>query len=358
MSEKLDINNLNQLLQENGFIPKKYFVDYYLKYILVFNTKNNDSFLVKINKKFKFKIRGSDENINTVKIKETKVLNKYIQDKNDIDINDMYNTINLKQEDNLEKHLEDNYEISIQIENKDKPILQQIFRQIKRLKFCVRNINYKITIFYSKYLCTLENDKILFYVISDNYTNVNQNLSFMLNIDINNLYKNLSDVSYESYQVKKNIYKILRKNHTTNKFHLVNNLQKNTSLMTNKGNKILQSHKKSVKYLEELETFMFKLENTEKIINKQIRKTKETFEYKSKLNNDTKFLSDIKNDKTISNKENELFKITLIKRDIFELISSIKTEYENSLLRLDSIMFDNTVMLNSINTNFNLLYEL
>jgi hypothetical protein len=356
MSEKLDINNLNDLLINNGFIPKKYFVNYYLKYILVFNTKNNDIFLIKINRKFKFKINLGD---NVVEIKEIKILNKYIQEKNDIDINDMYNNINLNQENNIEKHLEDNYEISIKIENNDNPTLQQIFRQIKRLKFCVKNINYKITIFYNKYLCTLENDKILFYVITNNNISINKNLSFMLNIDINNLYKNLANISYESYEVKKNIYKILRKNHTTNKFHLVSNLQKNTNLITHKGNKILKSHKKSIKYLEELENFMNKLENTEKIIKKQIKKTKETFEYKTKLsNNDNNFLSEIKNDKSITNKENELFKITIIKKDIFELIYQIKTNYEHSLLRLDSIMFDNTVMLNSINKNFNLLYEL
>ena len=356
MSEKLDINNLNNLLINNGFIPKQYFIDYYLKYILVFNTKNNDIFLVKINKKFKFKINLDD---NVVIIKEIKVLNKYIQEHNEVDINEMYNTVNLKQEDNIEKHLEDNYEISIKIENNDNPILQQIFRQIKRLKFCVKNINYKITIFYNKYICTLDNDNIKFYIRSNKYTNLNNYLSFMLNIDINNLYKNLANISYESYEVKKNIYKILRKNHTTNKFHLVSNLKKNTDLITNKGNKILKSHKNSIKYLEELESFMNKLENTEKIIKKQIKKTKETFEYKTKLsNNNNSFLTEIKNDKSIKIKENELFQITIIKKEIFELIYQIKTNYEHSLLRLDSIMFDNTVMLNSINKNFNLLYEL
>ena len=68
--------------------------------------------------------------------------------------------------------------------------------------------------------------------------------------------------------------------------------------------------------------------------------------------------NDIEKAHQIAQLQNELTKITSVKNEIINNIIIIKTKHENMTLKMDKILFDNSIMINEINNNFKKLKEL
>jgi len=68
--------------------------------------------------------------------------------------------------------------------------------------------------------------------------------------------------------------------------------------------------------------------------------------------------NDIEKAHQIAQLQNELAKITSVKNEIINNIIIIKAKHENMTLKMDKILFDNSIMINEINNNFKKLKEL
>lgn len=163
----LSLTKLSKILKNNGFIPKKYFlIEKYCVYIEVFSMSNTDNFLVYIPSKYdlKFIDEGEFYDIKTIDVPENgDIPVEYAGEIDKEKIQEAYDDVELelsldeKDGVDLTEKLNENYNISLSLKDvniQDKNRLREIFRQLKRLKFCVQNLKYKICILY-KNLCVV-----------------------------------------------------------------------------------------------------------------------------------------------------------------------------------------------------------
>ena len=145
----LSIIKLKELLISKGFNPINYFVmsGYYF-YIELVCLKTSERIFLYIPSKYEIQVQDLE---NTYKIKEIEMDKKEeITDEygNQPDVEDIYKNIDLEEDkEDLQSKLSKNYSKDIKltdISDDDNLILKSIFRQIDRLKNCVKNLNYKL----------------------------------------------------------------------------------------------------------------------------------------------------------------------------------------------------------------------
>ena len=62
--------------------------------------------------------------------------------------------------------------------------------------------------------------------------------------------------------------------------------------------------------------------------------------------------NDIERAHIVSQLESDLKKISAVKRDILDNILTLRGKYENMSLKMDKVLFDNSVMIHEISKNF------
>lgn len=169
-------------------------------------------------------------------------------------------------------------------------------------------------------------------------------------IDLENLYKKISNISYDIKNVKNGIYKILNDNQVKNTRILNSILEKKNSILLYSSSVYrkkaeLESH---IKVLEEL---LSKLNKKEKFLIEKILLINEN-------NQNLNVHNDMQNSHIVYNYERDIDKINLLKQEIIKDMIEIRTKQENMTLEIDKILFDNSVMVNIIDKNFNKLIEL
>jgi len=358
----LSITKLQTFLKTNGFlIQKKFTLHDYIIYIEVFNINNADTFLLYIPSKYT--IKADDDNMNTtyklklVDIDDTNIFKNFNEKIESEDISsNQYNNLsleieNIKHTEDLEKILKEGYEHELQIKdlNKDdKQNLKDIYYQLSRLTMCVKNIKYKLCIFYKNYLCCIKRDNSLECFIIKDFKYQNERRIYVL-VDLENLFQNILNISNNIKKVKEGLYKILNDNQIKNSVILNNILQQKNSII------LCSDHvyKKKIEfesYIKNLENLLLKLNASEKTVIEKIFKLKE--------DKNTNVQNDIRNSHLIYNHEKELENINNVKQEVVKDILNSRTKQENITLEIDKILFDNSVMINIINKNFAKLLEI
>ena len=223
----LSLTKLSKILKNNGFIPKKYFlIEKYCVYIEVFSMSNTDNFLVYIPSKYdlKFIDEGEFYDIKTIDVPENgDIPVEYAGEIDKEKIQEAYDDVELelsldeKDGVDLTEKLNENYNISLSLKDvniQDKNRLREIFRQLKRLKFCVQNLKYKICILYKNYMCCIRRDNTFEAFIAKDL-NGGSDMKLMVTIDMETLIKNINSVSQDIKTVREGVYKILVKNQLT-----------------------------------------------------------------------------------------------------------------------------------------------
>lgn len=354
------ISKLEKLLFTQGLIIKNFFVIHSLcVYLEILNTQNGDIFLLYIPSKYE--IKKLDKSNNTYKISYLDILDKdgnIINDINDLNDNELeknYDEIELElspdngKYKNLKDRLEEkyNYPISLKDINKnDTQDIKDIFRQLRRLKFCVKNIKYKLGIIYKNYLCCIRRDNTFeCYMIVEQ---INSSKNLLITLDLETLYSKLNNISNDIKTIKDGIYKVLNKNHLRHSKNLKNILEKHINILNDTDDIYLKKEKYS-NYITNLEILLDNTETSRKIILNKIAKINQKYSDPS-----LKGLHiDIEKSHFISKQEEELNKIDNVKNDIIMNINTLKDKREQLYLNTDMILFDNSVMLDTIIQNIN-----
>ena len=355
----LSTNKLEKMLALKGFIPTRYYIMHGLIiYMEIVYIADADTFLLYIPSKYKFSVQKGN---NVFKIKyididesDNNTADDYAGEPDEHDIENTYKEIDVHMSPTVKGHniaqqLEENYKRSItlkDISTEDSKELKDIFRQLKRLRFCVQNVKYKIAIIYKNFLCSIKRDDSIECVSIKKFHGKNCKKLF-ITVDLELLYEKMDSLMLNMGTIRKGLYHIMDKNHFTHGRTLQRLLDEKSTIIKFSDN----AYSKKVeyeKYLKESSDMLIAINKSEKNILKNI------YDINSKYNNqDLKGLhNDIDKSHQLSKLNQELAKIHNIKEDIIKTIFELKTKREDTMLTVDKIMFDNNVMVECVLRNF------
>lgn len=357
------IDKLCKILSLKGFLCKQFYkLNDRCSFIEITSLQNGNVFMLYIPSKFyfnvdqyqhyKLKYIHLDKNDKDEMFKEyvgNPDLDKLEQDYGSIDLESEYSK---KDVGGIETQLEERYKRTINlkdIDNLDNLDIKCIIRQLRRLKYCVQNIRYKLCIKYKKYICVIRNEERIDCFYIRKYQQNNQNRQIMVTMNLDLLYENLEILDNDIVQINNGLNKILNNNHLSHAKSFQNMMEKKSDVV----NITEQLYKKK----EEIQKYIINFNN---LLNNTNYKYKNLFEKLQEIRNkkNTTRLdvnSDMKFSREIQHVSKELENTEKVKQDILSQILNLNNQYQNLSLMTDKILFDNTVMLDKILKNLNVL---
>jgi hypothetical protein len=360
----LSLNKLEKLLSKRGLIPKKYFtIDGLIVYIEVLIIASADSFMLYIPSKYDIEIGEGDDvfKIKYIDITEDgNIPNDYAGEPDNFDLDKDYDgdDIDLSpdtQHKNMEGYLEEKYNHPVSLKDDKKNIkkdigiqLREVFRQLRRLKFCTKSIKYKIAIIFNNYLCCIRRDDTYECLFVYNSSGGSDERKLMVTIDLETLYEKIDSVSLDIKTVREGIYRVLDKNQGKHIRNIQKMLEKKNTLSTF-SNRVLTKKLQYSNYLTNLEEMLSNLNRAEKKNVEKLMEIEDKYSGEASLKG---MHSDIEKNHQIAKYENEISRINGVKHELIRNILIVKTKHENLSLRADNIIFDNIIMIDAILKNF------
>ena len=166
----LSLNKLEKLLANKGLLIKKIFmIEELCVYLELLSTSNAEICMLYIPSKYEIKINRK-ENVHTLHYLDVdengNIAQDYAGELDNFDLEKKYDEVEIdldpidKKQD-IEERLEENYNHPVSLKDiskTDKKMLREVFRQLRRLKFCVQSIRYKICIMFKNYICCIRRD--------------------------------------------------------------------------------------------------------------------------------------------------------------------------------------------------------
>jgi hypothetical protein len=340
----LNIKKLQGFLAKKEYIPTKYFVKHNTcLFIELFCCQSGDVIVLYIPSKYEFPLKA-DAKSNIFKLEEIDMkMGEYVDKTDDKDYADF--NIELTPKDNeIEDQLENNYHYKISIKNINKGDiieLASIYRQLRRLRYCVSTIKYKIATIYKNYFCAIRRDDTISCFTVKHYPQM-QAKRLLIVVDLETLYDKdhiLTDIQ----TVRDSIYRVLEKNQGMHARIL-------NKMIENKQDIILipqYLESKVIKYDDLIHRYTNLLKAVSQEETTLIDKLKAI-----KNNTEPGIATDIDRIHRQGITEKDLEKTGNLKGEITKNIILLRSKRENIILSVDNILFDNSVMFDKIIQNF------
>jgi hypothetical protein len=359
----LSFSKLESFLTNKGYTPCAYYaIDKECVFVEVISRNATGSFLIYIPSKYTIKVDSIvSGNVYNLVMND---LNNNISDDTDetlsiydkIDLDDSLNS------DNKEDTLEDIYKRSISDKKgvDVKRNMNEIYRQLKRFKFCVQGSRYKLGIGYMNVLGVIRRDDSIecFEVQGirrNNDENIDKNKLYVI-IDLDMLYENLSSIDEDIIKVRDGVYNILDKSRNILVKHF-ERIANSFSAIMDVISKIDNKRDEFIVYNEKLKYMIHGLDRAEK---KAITSLNEVYtkkgesgsgQYKSMQN-------DISKAHLRKKLEDELEQISNMKKEVYICSNDTKSDMDNFILVSDRGLFDSIVMLNNVSKNLEEIQKL
>jgi hypothetical protein len=360
----LSIIKLEKLLASKGFVPKTYYtLDGYCIYIEVFSVKNADSFMLYISSRYELIVKDK-ANIYDMQymevMNEDGVVANYAAEPDKVEVEDFYNDLKVdlgvEKTDDMEKKLKEDYDRELTMKDlskEDRDNIKDIFKQLSRFMYCVKNMKYKLSIFYKNYLCSItKDDELDCFIIK--HLDAKKTRKLYIYLDLKTLYTKIDDdISADMKTIKDGVYRLLNQNQMKHSKVLNEMLEQRVAIL--QYSDLIQTKKNS--YTESIikfEELLCNLNENEKELNEKIYSVrKKTSDYGMKGLHD-----DIERSHIVSQYEDDLHKIFKIKKEIMDVLLPTREKYDNVTLVMDKILFNNSVMIHEISKNFEKLTEI
>lgn len=354
----LSLYKLERVLTTRGMIPKKYFVIHGLcVYIEVLSTANADSFLLYIPSKYEISIESGNDvyKIEGIELdEEGNIPGDYAGEPDNFELDRVYEEIDINTDphggdtEDFAKHLEENYNRPVSLKDitiEDKINLRDIFRQLRRFRFCVQSIKYKLGIIYKNFICCIHrNDSLRFFMIK-HYPKKDIR-KFMVTLDLETLYSKINTVALDIQSVRAGVYKVLDKNQLKHARNLKSMLE-TESKITVYSEAIYAQKARFAEYISQLEIMLTRLGESERRVIEKLVGVEEKYSDPSLRGLHT----DIEKTHIVSKHETELERINTLKQEVIRNLITLKVKQEHLALAVDKIFFDNSVMLDAILKN-------
>lgn len=358
----LSFSKLESFLISKGYTPCTYYtMDKECVYVEVISRNASGSFLIYIPSKYS--IRVDSGSVNVYNLILTDISN--MDDINDDDKLDIYEKIDLDDNDNggnKEDTLEEIYKRSISDKKgvNTKQNMNEIYRQLKRFRFCVQGSRYKLGIGYMNILGIIRrDDSIECYEVEgirrNHDVNADKNRLYVI-IDLDMLYENLNSIDDDISKVRNGVYNILDKSRDI----LIKHFERITNSFSNIMDvisKIGNKREEFIVYNERLKHMIQSLDRAEMKANTSLNEL-----YSKRLGDSSGQYKSMQNDisKAHSRKklEDELEHITNMKKEVYLFSNDTKSDMDNFMLVSDRGLFDSIVMLNNVSKNLEEIQKL
>ena len=354
----LKISKLQEFLISVGFVAMKYFtLDDECFYIEIFHIKTANILYLYIPSNYKFSILAEEVDENVYKIKkmdnfeekedgkEEEDVEEYIGVSDKEDVDNVYGN----EEINIDNNIKDKYSDKIElpeISKEDLIELKSIYRLLKRLKYSVQNLKYKLAINYKNYICGIRRDDTINIFSVKKYKKDSIKKLFVV-IDLETFYSEKDKIIEDSITVKDSIMYILKKNQTTQNITIDKLLQENKNIESI-SSLISLKNQKYDKLIFELKNMLEKIIKSEDDLSTDFKQEKGEDNIKSDIMR-------IYNETSLNK---ELDKLSKIKSDIAKNLLILKNKKEDITINIDKIVFDNTIMTEQIIKNFKKIKDL
>jgi len=359
----LSLTKLQEFLNNQGFAINTFF--FYRKKCLlleIISISNNCTFLLYIPKKYKFRYSDDGKNkksslysLEYVNISNIDTIEEYTKNINNKDAEEIYGDMDIELEPgdkNFEEFLQDRYKkyISLKdISSDDTKDINSIYRQIKRLGYCVENISYKVGIIYKNYITFItKNNKVVCFIIKHFPRKDIKRLMIIVNLET--LYEKQNQILVDIDTVRSSIYRILEKNQKSHSSSIKKLIENKTEIINISDSTTNLDKTKYGVFISRLELLISNLSIVEQKYEDELEDLNNNNE-KTGLSGDT--------DRAIikANLNKQLSFIFDLKKESTLLLFQLRQKMENNLLNVDKILFDNTVIFNNMFKNFNSLKD-
>ena len=355
----MSMSKVEEVLASKGFVIRRYYtLDEFCIYLEIFSVRDASSFMLYVSSRYELKIPPElRENVYPLKYMDMDNVetSNYAEEPDKVEMEEFYNHFSIdfdggtSNSDDLERRLKENYNYEVTLKDlkrDDLKSLKEIFRQLKRLLFCVKNIKYKISIFYKNYLCSITKDDELDAFLILNFPKVAEHKLFIY-LDLKTMFEKMNTFPSDIKSVKDGLHRLLDQNqikHTKVLNEMINQrvtILQISELISNKKQETIEACKEFEKLLVKLNTS--EVETCNKLTEVNAKYTDFSLQG---LHND------IERTHIVSQLETDLKKITSVKREILDNIFNLRSKYENMSLKMDKTLFDNSVMIHEISKNF------
>jgi hypothetical protein len=359
----LSLHKLEKALNKQNIILRKiYTMDGLCIYLELLCISTAEICMMYIPSKYEIKAEYGDIcKISYVNINEDgSIPEDYGEEPDNFDLENTYDEVDINidlSHKDMAGHLEESYKhpLSLKDMNKgDKSNLREIFRQLRRLKFCVQNLKYKLCILYKGYLCCIRRDDTFECYHTVTEPDVEDKRTLVVTLDLETFYTKTKFIKDDIKTVKDGIYNVLDKNQVRHTQNLHKILEFKTTLITTSSECLKKKGSYSI-YITKMEGMLRDLDISERDLVNKLNSIEERYANDRGLKGIHK---DIEKSNILSKHENELKEINTVRQEIIGNLMNIKEKRETLSLKVDKICFDNTVMLDAILKNFELLKEL
>ncbi len=352
----LSIKKLEEMLiVKKQLLPRRFFTVKNICYFIeVMSLATSDIFLVYIPSKYEFIMKHGQNVLKMTAIEmapeETRE-DELAGGRGNIDPEETYGGVDIiLSHEEVQNQLENHYkrEITISdISKSDSVVIRSLYRQMERLRFCVQNINYKIGVIFKNYFCVIRRDDSVTTYIIKNHAIRNGKKSLYIVADLETIYE--KDKIVEDVRVvRESIYNLLERNQGVH-------TQVLEKMLTDKKDVMLVpkcAQEKKMQYSLLLENYEKMLE----VMHASERKVMGEIDLLEK-NPDKTLQDDINKAHERTKLIQDLEKIRELKGEIINNIISVREKCDNSVLSIDDIMFNNTVIFDVMIKNFAKLKE-
>lgn len=358
MPSALSITKLQEFLTAQGLIIFRYYVmDGMCFFLEVQSIKTADVFMLYLPSKYNFSVEHGKD---VYKIKyidigtsSRNVTQDYAHEPDNLDVEDIYRNDDDNgaeagdgKNDNMEDRMEGKYKHDVRLKDiskDDLAVLKSIYRQIRRLRYCVQNLKYKVAIVYKNYICAIRRDDSINLIVVKHMTG-DSCKKLMVIADLETLSRKDERSVEEIRTVRNSIYRILERNQGTHARTIFRMIESQKDIVAIPE----QAQRKKDNYDRMLDHLSVLLET----VNEVEHKLESDLEA---LNADT-VMSGLQTDITRAHHkaklEKDMDRIMIIKDDICKTLIAVRAKRESAALSIDTIMFDNTVMFDTMIKNF------
>ncbi len=348
----LSVDKFQKLLTSYSMIPLRYYTkDDCMKLVEVMCLENGELFMVYIPSDYDFKMSPGEEAYSLKQIEfdsDGKLPSKYAAKLNDMEMSEMYDKVDLLTESKMmdksidvEKQLIDQYRQKFVVPSSEEAASEKVrdlLNQLERLSKCVESNSYSLSVITNS-LAVVDADHM--YMIRGK--EFREDRAYIVTIDLELLFQNIGYVCNDVTEINKAIQRILTKNHASHMTRIdtcIDGMARSRDVM----NETIDKVERYNSYLERFKIFLKKMKERDSEIRSNLK------DLSSRSGGISGELGVLKEREKL---EKELEWLGNTRTKIYEKIVQLQKKSRNLSLTLDKMLFENLLLMVTIQRNLN-----
>jgi hypothetical protein len=356
----LSLDKLQYFLNVNHFVPRRYFL-HEGKCILIecMSTKTLHTFMLNIPSTYDFRVSGEDQMFSLEKVP----MNQLTEDLSDFAhatehvMESHYSSIESHVElpehhkRPMKDHLDDFYKQEVLLKDmtkEDTILIKNLYRQVQRLKYCILGIQHTIALIKSSFVVYLDSDhNIVVYRVKRSIPKETSSFYVVVNFSI--FYDKANVIDSEISRIYRGIWKVLNNNQDKHIRNIQEIIERRANIFE-RSERLSQRKQEYLEYIEKYVELLKTIDDNEKELNKELEELK--------MSKDDQIHTDLKRVHYKQKLEKKIYKQQKTKKEVMTILEELHSKNQDLTLTIDTILFDNIIMLDKIFKNFKQLNKL